>query len=79
MLLRPRSEVIKQRKQRLRHSDGPSLEALAGVALAFPIGYLAVEGIMNDNRHPIHWVITGVVGVVGYLVGHGIYRWRESH
>lgn len=54
------------RQQRARKSEGPSLEALAGAVIAGPIGYLAAEGIMNDGRHPIHYVVTAVVGVMGY-------------
>ncbi|MDQ3549621.1 MAG: hypothetical protein M3439_12480 [Chloroflexota bacterium] len=77
--LRPRKEIIAQRKQRERTSEGPSLEALAGAVIAGPIGYLAVEGIMNDGRHPIHYVVTAVFGIIGYMIGAGVYRWRESH
>lgn len=79
LLLRSRQDIETARQQRVRKSEGPSLEALAGAAIAGPIGYLAVEGIMNDNQHPIHWLITGIIGIVGYIIGAGVYRWRESH
>jgi hypothetical protein len=70
---------MEARRQRARKSEGPSLEALAGAVIAGPIGYLAVEGIMNDGRHPIHYVVTAVVGVIGYVIGASVYRWRASH
>ena len=79
LILRSRQEIETARRQRARKSEGPSLEALAGSVIAGPIGYLAAEGIMNDNRHPIHWLITVVIGIVGYVIGAGVYRWRESH
>ena len=72
-----RKEVLEARKRRQRKSMGPSLEALAGVAAALPLGYLAIEGIMNDGRHPAHWVITAAVGVAGLAIGEGVHRWKE--
>jgi len=77
--LRSRREIEAARRERARKSEGPSLEALAGAVIAGPIGYLAVEGIMNDGRHPLHYSVTAVAGVIGYMIGAGVYRWRESH
>lgn len=74
-----REQVVAERKRRKQVSEGPSLEALFGAMIAFPLGYLAVEGVMNDNRHPIHWLVTAIVGALGYVVGQFIYRWKESH
>lgn len=76
---RSRQEMDLARRQRARKSEGPSLEALAGAAVAGPFGYLAIEGIMRDNRHPIHWVVAGVIGVAGYAFGAGLYRWKQLH
>lgn len=59
--------------------EGPSLEGLAGVLIAFPLGYLAAESIMNDNRHPLHWVLTVLIAAVGYLIGHAWYWWKLRH
>lgn len=77
--LRSRREIVAARRERARASEGPALEALAGAIIAGPIGYLAVEGIMNDNRHPIHWIVTIVAGIAGYVIGAGFHRWKESH
>lgn len=61
----------REARQRRKHSgNSPSMEGLFGVMIAGPLGYLAVESIMNDGLHPIHWLIAGVVGVLGYGVGH---------
>lgn len=76
--LRSRREIEAARRERAHKSEGPALESLAGAVIAGPIGYLAAEGIMNDNRHPIHWVITAGIGVIGYAIGAGVYRWREG-
>lgn len=73
------STGMPRRARRKSHPEGPSLEGLAGVLIAFPIGYLAAESIMNDNRHPLHWVITVVVAALGYLIGHAWYWWKLQH
>ena len=59
-------------------AEGVSLEALAGVSVLFPFGYLAVEGIMNDSRHPIHWIIAIVAGVIGFVGGQLLSLWRAG-
>lgn len=75
--LRPRTEVVAARQQRQKVARGPSLEALAGAVIAFPVGYLAAESIMNDNRHPLHWLITVLIALLGYLAGAAIAWWKE--
>ena len=74
--LRPRAEIVAARQKRQQGASGPSLEGLLGLMIAFPGGYLAAESIMNDNRHPLHWLITVLAAALGYLVGHAIYRWK---
>lgn len=60
------------------YREHPSLEGVIGAAFAFPLGYFIAEGLMNDNRHPIHWMITVAVAVLGYLAGYTWYRWRAG-
>ena len=33
---------------------------------------------MNVSRHPIHYVVTALIGIIGDMVGVSVYRWRES-
>ena len=77
--LRSRREIEAERKQRERVSEGPSLEALAGVLIVAPVGYLAAEGLISGNRHPIHWLVAIVAGVVGYWAGQGVYWWKQRY
>ncbi len=62
---------------RRRDPRGPSLEALAGLAVGFPLAYLAAEGLLPGPRHPIHWLITVLGAWVGYLIGTAIFRLKE--
>ena len=57
--------------------EGPSLEAVAGIVVGLLGFYLAAEGLLPGNRHPIHWLITLVGGVAGYWTGTVIYRLKE--
>lgn len=66
-----------KRKQRRGEPEGPSLEALAGALTSGTIGYIAIEAGLPGNYHPIHWLVTGVVGFAGYWIGEGIHRWKE--
>lgn len=65
------------KRKRRNRSDGPSLEAAVGVTVAETFGYLAVEGVMNDNQHPIHWVLTFAMAGVGYAIDKLVYWWRD--
>lgn len=43
---------------------------LAGGAL---LGYLVSEVALYSRPHPIHWTAAAVIGLLGYLIGLGIY------
>lgn len=61
-----------------RHDPGgPSLEALAGLVVGFPLAYLAAEGLLPGPMHPVHWLITALGAGVGYLVGTVVFRLKE--
>lgn len=61
-----------------RHDPGgPSLEALAGLAVGFPMSYLAAEGLLPGPLHPVHWLITALGAGAGYLVGSSVFHLKE--
>ena len=55
----------------------PSLEGCAGAALGFTVSYLVVEAAMAGPLHPVHWLVAGLGGALGYAVGHGILLMNE--
>ncbi len=59
-------------------AGGPSLGGLAGSVPGFTIAYLGAEAAVGGPMHPIHWVVAFVGGLFGYLVGHGIWMYREG-
>ena len=61
------------RRRRTRvDPGGPSNEAIAGAVALGTIGYLAAEGIIQRNAHPLHWLVAGAAGVIGYWAGEGV-------
>lgn len=66
-----------KRTRARRESDGPPLEALAGLMTLGPLGYLAAEGTLQQNAHPLHWLVAVAAGVVGYWAGKGVSWWKQ--
>ena len=66
------------RRRRREHERGPSLAGMAGVMAGFPLAYLAAEGTLSGNRHPLHWGIAGAGAVVGYVGVDLVTRLREQ-
>lgn len=66
-----------KRKRVPADPGGPSIEALAGAVALGTIGYLAAEGTIQRNAHPVHWLVAGAAGLVGYWAGKGVYWWKQ--
>lgn len=65
-----------KRTRSRREPEGPSPEAVVGALSVGTIGYIAIEASMRGPYHPIHWLVTGIVGFAGYWIGEGIHRWK---
>ena len=59
--------------------SGPSLEGCAGGVVGFTLTYIGVEGALPGALHPIHWGVTVLGAIVGYLIGHGVSRFKAGN
>lgn len=66
-----------RRRRPRANPGGPTNEAIVGAVALGTIGYLAAEGIIDRNAHPLHWLAAGVAGVIGYWAGKGLSWWKQ--
>ena len=58
---------------------GPSLEGCAGAVAGFTLTYIGVEAALPGALHPIHWGVTVLGAVSGYLIGQVVYRVKAGN
>lgn len=57
---------------------GPSLEGCGGAIVGITLAYIGAEAALSGPLHPVHWGITLLGGVIGYLVGETRHRYKTS-
>lgn len=76
LIFRPLNEGITMPKRRARppRTGGQEIIGLFG---GFLIGYIAAEGLLAHYLHPLHWLVAGVVAILGYFAGLVWNQWRH--
>lgn len=59
-------------------APGPSLEGCGGAVVGITLAYIGAEAALSGPLHPIHWGISLLGGVIGYLVGEATHRYTTG-
>ncbi len=70
-----RARVKRRREEKPR--DWLPLVAFLGTMAGFLGAYLGAEVLLGTRPHPLHWLVAGVGGLLGYLGGM-IRYWRRG-
>ena len=57
-------------------AKGPALVEVVGLAVGLLLLYLVAELVLAQGPHPTHWLVAGLGGFLGFVLGRIYYRLR---